>query len=231
MKLFPILFILILTGCVSAPEVDRDTAEGKMVYAKWLFDQERFDEALAEAKGLRNKFPYDKLATESELLVADIHFARENYIEAQVSYQTFRELHPQHPRSEYVLYRLAVSWYKQIPSLIDRDLSQSTEALARFDELNERYPKSEYAKEIKGLKNEVRLKLAQKYNYIASFYFKQEKWNSAYLRYMTLLSRFPEFDDYEGALEKAIVCAEKMDEPTEVKRLQKKLDAMKKSKS
>lgn len=219
--------VFLLTACTSAPKVDRNTASGKFAYAQWLKEQERFEEAVFEFRTLKNKFPYDPLSTDAELTLADIQFERESYIEAQVAYQAFRELHPRHKSTEYVIYKLALSVFNQIPSTTDRDLSTAQEAITILEELQNTYPKSKYIAEAREKRAQLIKMLGEKYLYIANFYFKQERWNSAYLRYITLLARYPNIGFESEALRKAAVCAEKMDEPDEARLLRKKLNQLK----
>src|SRR5690606_35825112 len=95
----------------------------------------------------KNKHPYSRYATLSELAIADIEFARENYDSAQTAYQVFKEMHPTHDRSAYVTYRLGLSKFNQLPSTIDRDLDEAASAILYFDEVVTSYGKSEYVKD------------------------------------------------------------------------------------
>ena len=172
-------------------EKDLNTAEGLFAYAKEFQDAERYEVALTKYAEVRNKFPYSNLATEAELAVADVHYLRESYTEAEVAYQNFRDLHPKHAKSDYVLYRIAMSYYMQLPETIDRDLSVGKDAIYHFIELNKLYPKSEFAADSKAKREDVYNRLAQKELYIADFYYQQEKYNSALRRYESALVKFP----------------------------------------
>lgn len=179
-----------LFSCASQ-EKDLNTAEGLFAYAKEFQDAERFEVALAKYAEVRNKFPYSSLATEAELAIADVHYLRESYAEAEVAYQNFRDLHPKHAKSDYVLHRIAMSYYMQLPETIDRDLSVGKDAIYHFSELVKIYPKSEFVTDSKTKRDEIYSRLAQKEIYIADFYFKQEKYSSALRRYESTLYKFP----------------------------------------
>ena len=82
-------------------------ARGRVRVGERFEKDERYDEAITQFNQVKNKFPYSRLATEAELRVAEIHFKRDEFIEAQAGYQTFKELHPSHPKGDYVTFRLA----------------------------------------------------------------------------------------------------------------------------
>lgn len=152
---------------------------------------ERYEEALVQFNQVKNKFPYSQLATESKLKIADIYFEREDYPEAQAAYQSFKEMHPSHPRSEYATYQLAQSFYKQLPSTIDRDLSIASRAIVYFDEVLLSYPRGEYvAKAKEGKANTLKM-LADKEYYIANYYFIRDQYESALGRFENLLRSYP----------------------------------------
>lgn len=192
LKLFVVS--ILAWGCLfscATQEKDLNTAEGLFAYAKEFQDAERYEVALAKYAEVRNKFPYSSLATEAELAVADVHYQRESYTESEVAYQNFRDLHPKHPKSDYVLYRIAMSYYMQLPETIDRDLSVGKDAIYHFIELVKIYPKSEFVNDSKTKRDDVYSRLAQKELYIADFYFKQEKYSAALRRYESTLYKFP----------------------------------------
>lgn len=192
LKLFIVSLIAwgLLFSCATQ-EKDLNTAEGLFAYAKEFQDAERYEVALAKYAEVRNKFPYSNLATEAELAIADVHYARESYTESEVAYQNFRDLHPKHAKSDYVLYRIAMSYYMQLPETIDRDLSVGKDAIYHFIEVSKLYPKSEFAADSKTKRDDIYNRLAEKELYIADFYFKQEKFSSALRRYESALSKFP----------------------------------------
>lgn len=192
LKLFAVSLMAwgFLFSCATQ-EKDLNTAEGLFAYAKEFQDAERYEVALTKYADVRNKFPYSNLATEAELAIADVHYMRESYTESEVAYQNFRDLHPKHPKSDYVLYRIAMSYYMQLPETIDRDLNVGKDAIYHFSELIKLYPKSEYIVDSKTKRDEIYSRLAQKEIYIADFYFKQEKYSSALRRYESTLNKFP----------------------------------------
>lgn len=209
-KFISLLMVLsvssILASCATE-EKKTDTPEGAYAVAEELDKDERYEEAIAKYQDIRNRFPYSRFAIMSELSVADVYFRKESYAEAQASYMSFKDLHPKHPRADYVTYQLGMSYYKQLPSTIDRDLSLAPSAMTFFEEVYRQFPNSEYAQLARDFHEEARKKLAAKEVYIADFYFIRKKWDSALSRYEGLLKEFPGLGFDEEALAKAALSA------------------------
>ena len=107
--------------------------------------------------------------------MADLHFKRESYAEAQIAYQNFRDLHPKNPRIDYVVFKIAMSFYQQLPDSVDRDLSLAQDAIYHFNEVIKLYPQSEFTAQAKEKRDKAFVMLAEKEFYVADFYFKQKK--------------------------------------------------------
>lgn len=188
------LCALMISACASTEQIDTSTAEGAYKLAERYEKDERFEEAVIKYTEVKNKHPYSRFALMAELKIADVQFTRESYIEAQYAYQTFKDLHPKHPQIDYVTYRLGLSYFNQLPSTIDRDLSLAEKAILYFDEVMAAYATSQYAKEA-GEKKSLALKmLAEKEMYIAEFYFKKKQFGSALGRYETVLKTYANID-------------------------------------
>lgn len=213
---------LAVVGC-SSDEKKSDTAEGAFALAQDFDKNERYDEAIRRYQEVKNKFPYSKFATQAELAMADAYYKQESFPEAQVSYQTFKELHPKHANIDYVTFKLAMSFYMQLPDTIDRDLQLTASAILYFDELVLRYPNSTHIAEAKEKKSECLKKLASKEEYIADFYFVRKKYDSALNRYEGLIKTYPGLGFDARALSRAAVSAARMGELDRAKSLIQKL--------
>lgn len=220
MKQLLVLFAfltLFTVGCVTEPKIDPNTPEGLYKLAEFYRKQDRFEEAITQYKTVTNKHPYSKLAVEAELKVADCHYEKQEFAEAFASYKSFKELHPRHPNMDYVVYRAAESLREQLPSSVDRDLSQATTAISLYEELGITYPQSKYAKESGEKKLKLIQMLADKEIYIADFYYKQGKYISALTRYEMFLTTFPQNKQTPYALLRAAYSARKADVPDKIK--------------
>ncbi len=214
----------LLTGC-STMDKSSDTAEGAFAIAQEFDKDERYDIAIQKYQDVKNKFPYSQYATKSELAISDVYFKQESYPEAQVSYQAFRDLHPKHPQIDYIIFRTAMRFYHQVPETVDRDLSLANDAITNFKEIEEKYSKSEYAKESEDKHLELVKKLAGKEEYIADFYMKREIWESAGSRYEGILRKYPHLGFDDKALSRAAICAYKMGDASRAQKILSELEA------
>lgn len=206
-----------LVSC-SSDEKKSDTAEGAFALAQEYEKDDRYEEAIRRFNEVKNKFPYSKYATMAELAVADTYYKQESYPEAQVAYQNFKELHPKHPQIDYVTYKLAMSYYDQLPGTIDRDLTLATSAIMYFDEVANQYPNSTHVADSRDKKTECQKKLGSKEEYIADFYFKKELYESALARYEGLYRNYPNLGFDAKALSRASICAQRSGDLERAKR-------------
>ncbi len=194
---------IMMNACSSGELGESNSAETAFKAAEEYDNDERYEEALIKYSEVKNKHPYSKFAVEAELKIADVHYKREAFLEAQTAYQLFKDFHPKHPRIDYVTYRLAMSYYGQLPSTADRDLSPAYKAIQFFDEVINVYPSSKYVGEARDTKDKALRLLAEKETYIANFYYKRDMYDSALKRYEGLLERYPNRGYDEEALYKA----------------------------
>ncbi len=187
--LFYLIFLLffINQGCSNTPVKESNSVQKAYQEAEELYQSGRSDEAINKFREIKNKFPHTKWALNAELAIADIYFEKENFLDAQHSYLLFKEFHPKHSKTPYVTFQLAMSYFKQLPSSVGRDLSSAQKAIPYFDQILRLYPHSQYIKKSKEKKRAALKMLAAKEFYIAQFYFKQKKWLSALNRYDGLL--------------------------------------------
>ena len=188
--IFPAL-LFSLIACSSTDDLPSiDTARGLYESGLKLMKDERYEESISRFAEVKNKHPYSKYANEAELKIADVYYLRETYIEAENAYKLFKEFHPADPQIDYVTFRLAMSYFKQLPSSIDRDLSVSHKAILYFDEVIKKYPTSKHIGEAQKYKKEALSMLAQKELYIANFYFIRDHYDSALTRYEGLINSY-----------------------------------------
>lgn len=189
-----------LMSCSSKDLSESASAEAAFNEASEFEKEERFEEALTKFSEVKNKHPYSKYAVEAELHIADIHFKKEAFIEAQTAYQLFKDFHPKNPKIDYVTFRLAMSYFNQLPPTADRDLSPGYKAVQYFDEVINTFPSSPYVQESREKKKITLNMLAEKENYIGHFYYIRDMYDSALGRYERLLKKYPNQGYDEEAL-------------------------------
>jgi outer membrane protein assembly factor BamD len=209
--LFIFTFLSVLCSCASS-EKKGDTPEEAFKIAKEYEDKDRYQVAIQRYTEVKNKFPYSSYAVQAELAIADVHFKNESYDEAQVSYQNFRELHPKHPKIDYVIFRTGLSYYQQLPETIDRDITLANDAIYSFNEVIKRFPNSEFYQQAQEYRRKAFTMLNEKELYIADFYFKHEQYDSALLRYQSSYSKYTGFGLEPRSLLGAYKSSSKLDD-------------------
>ena len=131
-----ILLSLFLAGCVH-----NSTNQNKSTSPKIYFDKavqynakKSYVRALEQLRELRKYFFYSSYNQKAVLLTADIYFVQGKYSQAVKSYEKHFQLYPEE-KKDYVLYRIGLSYKKQLPYRSDYDLSLSDSALKAFDKL------------------------------------------------------------------------------------------------
>lgn len=180
-QLFPLLLFFFFTiGCQSLHSIgDNPSAEELFQHASKLKEKSYYQESLNYFRKLKSRFLYSRLAKEADLEIADIYFSQEEWKKSTKAYWKFSELYPQHPKADLVLFRLALSYFHQLPTTEDRDLSLSQKTIFYFNRHLTLFPKSPYRSETKKYKKEVLNLLAQKEWMIARFHLHQGKPHSA----------------------------------------------------
>jgi outer membrane protein assembly factor BamD len=175
-----------------ASEKPKGKTEAEILYkeANVLMKDERYILATEKLNQLKNKYPYSFYATPAELLQADILYMQENFTDAAAAYLLFKDFHPKHKKIPYVVYKIAESYYKQIPDTFDRDLQGAMEAIKYYRELMDNYSTSEFIKDASTKISICEKMLLDKEKYIADFYYKTEVYEAARWRYLDILENF-----------------------------------------
>jgi outer membrane protein assembly factor BamD len=187
MKHVLISFLFFVVACSSDKPEGKTEAEILFKEAEELMGAERYILATEKLNLIKTQHPYSFYATPAELLQADVLFLQENYIEAAAAYLLFRDFHPKHEKIAYVVFRIAESYYKQIPDTIDRDLEPALESIKYYDEVIQKYGDSSYRKDAESRIANAQKMLRKKDLYIADFYFKTKEFTAARYWYLDIL--------------------------------------------
>jgi len=183
-----LLLLSLLSGCASIPIETQPAAIYKE--GEGLYESKRYDDAIAQYKKVRDAYASTELSSSAELRIADAYYESERYIEASSEYSQFRKLHPTHEKAPYALYRIGLCNFNQITG-IDRDQTPQKNSVIYFEEFLNKYPKSEYTKDVSAKLEEVRTQQLQYEQYVASFYYRTDKYDSAIKRLEAALATYP----------------------------------------
>lgn len=194
MKFLLMAVLVLLAACSSDKPKGKSEAEILYKEAKELMDSERYILATEKLNLIKTQHPYSFYATPAELMLAEVQYKQESFVESAASFLLFRDFHPKHERIPYVVFMIGESYYRQLPETIDRDLDSGAEALKFYEELIAKYPNDPEVPNAKARINKITGMLRKKDYYIADFYFKTEVWQAARWWYQDILERYKEGD-------------------------------------
>jgi len=174
-----------------------EQAEGAYQSAEKAFRAKDFLEAIRRYNIIRTKFPYSRFAKLADLRIADAYFEQEKYATAVEQYRNFTKLYPDHPKVTYAAWRVALSFYEQMPDDYwplppgyERDLARARDAEREVRYFMRRHPDTEYTEGARKKLLEIRRRLADHEFYVATFYLKQDNPRAAALRLTYLLQNY-----------------------------------------
>lgn len=208
-----LMFLTLLISCSTERPSGKTEAEVLFKEAQDLMKDERYLLATERLNTLRQQYPYSYYATHAELMQADILYAQENFVEAAAAYILFKDFHPRHKKLPYVIWRIAESYYFQLPDTFDRDLSPGHEAIKYYEELKRVFGKYEKANSAEDKIKEIKKMIQQKEQYIADFYFKTEVYDAARFRYLDILRNFNNKELRDHSMIRVIKSAANLEQP------------------
>lgn len=212
MKIISTILLLTIISCSSDKPDGKTEAEVLYKEAQELIEAERFILATEKLNQIKTQHPYSFYATPAELLQADVLYSQENYIEAAAAYLLFRDFHPRHEKIPYVVYKIAESYYKQIPDTIDRDLEPALESIKYYEEILQKYAESSYKKDADERISSAKKMLRQKDRYIADFYFKTKEFAAARYWYLDILENHQDPKLRDHAMTRTIAASSELKE-------------------
>ncbi len=148
-------------------------------------------------------FPQSAWAPRSALMAAYSYFSSAYYADTIYEIERFLKTYPNHPRTDYAFYLLAVTYYN---SIVDetKDLGSILKSKEYFQFIINNFPETEYAVDAVfklELINEV---LASKEMYLARYYFDKQKWIPAINRFKSVVEKYDDSVFIEEALHRLV---------------------------
>ena len=204
------ILFLVLTSCskeknievIEEKEINLQMIDAYQEGMKFLDDGDGLTAAkkFSEAELL---FPQSLWAPRAALMAAYAYYKDEYYSDTIYEVERFLKTYPNHQRTDYAYYLLAVTHYNLIVDET-RDLQSMLEAKNYFEIIIQKYPNTEYAIDSKfklELINEI---LAAKEMYLAKYYFSKKKWIPAINRFKIVLENYDESIFVEEALHRLV---------------------------
>jgi outer membrane protein assembly factor BamD len=181
------------TGTTASTTTGGTTTGAKLSYSKDAesnyklgmarMEDNLYQEAIRYFTYVKDRFPYSKYASLSELRIADAHFLAREYTDSVDQFKRFIRLHPSHEEVPYATFKIGESYYKQLPKdwflmppSYEKDLTAIEDALKSLEGYAKAFPEDKSIPQAKKLIAECKRKLANHELYVANFYQKKKKW-------------------------------------------------------
>ena len=202
--LFPLVIIAAgLTACAGEPT-------DEVAYVERPVEQ-LYNEAVDTALGgdfrraaplfdeVERQHPYSVWATQAQIMAAYALYQSNKYDDAVNALDRFIQLNPSNVHVDYAYYLKGLSYYERIVD-VGRDQKMTDLALASFDELITRFPKSKYTRDAKLKVDLTRNHLAGKEMNVGRWYLRQGHYLAAVNRFKVVVERFDTTDQVPEAL-------------------------------
>tara|TARA_B100001250_G_scaffold367085_1_gene348893 strand:+ start:1493 stop:2335 length:843 start_codon:yes stop_codon:yes gene_type:complete len=211
-RTFLILALVFLLGCknnkqVSEPNIKDEDIDVLMIqaYKEGLKELENGYGVLAAKKFNEAEilYPQSVWAPRSSLMAAYSYYSQDYYQNSTDELNRFLKIYPNHIRTDYARYLLAINHYEQIINE-KKDLGPILEAKENFTIVKENYPNSDFALDAEYKLNLIEEMLASKEMYLARYYIQKEKWIPAINRYKEILKNYNTTIYVEEALHRLV---------------------------
>ena len=185
----------VTTGCAGGSGGPRDTAYvARDVETLYSSAKERLDAGNAQIAAalfdeVERQHPYSPWARRAQLMSAFSYYVARDYTKSIQSAQRFLSIHPGNKDAPYAYYLIALSYYEQI-SDVQRDQKITDQALTALNEINRRFPNSDYAADARLKIDLVRDHLAGKEMEIGRHYERSGKWIAAQIRFQNVVDNY-----------------------------------------
>ncbi len=154
---------------------------------------------------VERQHPFSIWAPRAQLMSAYAHFNADQYDDAIIALDRFIQLHPSHESAPYAHYLRAITFYEQIVDVV-RDQAMTKKALETLDDVVQRYPNTDYARDAK-LKRDLAFDhLAGKEMQIGRFYQLEGSLVAAMNRFTYVLVNYQTTTHAPEALHRLVEC-------------------------
>ncbi|MGH9443719.1 MAG: outer membrane protein assembly factor BamD [Thermoanaerobaculia bacterium] len=200
-KIALIVFAVAAVSCSGAKKPDRVTRDLLSLPKEALFEKGnallekgKFEDARKYLNFVFESYPNDPVGQKSLLLVADSYFrrGRGQYVEARYRYRDYLSRYPSADNRPFVLYRYALCYDKEHEK-VDRDPTNTREALTQYRNLLKEAPDSPYAAQARGRLEALNDLLADHEFDVGYFYFRKGDSAAAFGRFRYTEENYPEY--------------------------------------
>jgi outer membrane protein assembly factor BamD len=173
--------------------------------AKREMDRGDYEPAAKLFDEVERQHPYSVWARRAQLMSAFNYYLANKYTEAVSSAQRFVTIHPGNADAPYAQYLIGMSYYQQIDE-VNRDQTDTQQALQAFQDLIRRYPDTRYAADARIKLDLINDHLAGKEMDIGRFYQRSGQWLAATYRFRSVIDQYQTTSGTPEALERLVEC-------------------------
>jgi outer membrane protein assembly factor BamD len=180
--------VFLLSGCTMwlpwANKVEMASAAPEGLYQQGLEEYQKggYKRSIELFQRVKEEYPLSTLAIMAEMGIADAYFSGKQYLEANLAYSEFLNLHPTNENLPYVMYQIGMCHFNEMTT-IDRDQSETFMALKEFERLMVRFPDSKFSSMAETMIRDCRKTLGEQEFYVGEFYFNIKEYRAALRRF------------------------------------------------
>ena len=233
-----IIFPFLLQCCTQTENVEVRLPAIELYQQALVASENKFyQEALESYEILVNDYSGTRLGTLSHLMMGDLYYKQNKWIESENSYRNFLLNNPRSNLTPYVLNRLiALNYERNRYGLFiksrdyDRNMEPNRTILREYQRFYFLFPNSPYLEEVKKYYKRAMSDLAEHEFHVANFYFDFGAFHSAINRYLYLLKYYPNFVRRYNVAERLIEAYKSNQQPDHAEKMQEILASLKERK-
>ena len=151
------------------------------------FNNKNYEEAADLFQMAEAQYPSSPWSADALVMLAYSRYQDKDFAGAILAIDRYMRFHPGHSDVPYMMYLRGMCYYRQV-SDVRRDPEMSAFALQQFQQLIQRFPHSEYAKNAENKILILKNYIAGKVMYAARNDMQNENWTSAITRLQSIVS-------------------------------------------
>lgn len=151
------------------------------------FNDKNYAEAAELFQTAESQYPASPWAADALIMMAYSRYLDNDFAGSILAIDRFMRFHPGHKEVPYMMYLRGMCYYRQV-SDVRRDPGMSAYALQQFQQLVDRFPKSEYAQNAKNKILILKNYIAGKVMYAAREDMRVKNWTSAITRLQSVVA-------------------------------------------
>lgn len=177
----------LLTACGGGEEiVPERPLEDIYQDAYQEFNKKHYEEAAELFQIAESQYPASPWAADALVMMAYSRYMDDDFAGSILAIDRYMRFHPGHKDVPYMMYLRGMDYYRQV-SDVRRDPGMSAYALQQFQQLVDRFPNSEYAKNAENKILILKNYIAGKVMYAARDDMQKQNWTSAISRLQSVV--------------------------------------------